>query len=39
VLAFAGAVIGVAVLRVRALPLRAPAPGVVLADPIETGGE
>jgi MFS family permease len=38
-LAFAGAVIGVAVLRVRALPLRAPVSDLVLADPIETGGE
>lgn len=38
-LALAGAAIGVAVLRVRALPLRTPVSEVLLADPIETGGK
>lgn len=37
--ALAGAAIGVAVLRLRPLPLRAPVPDVLLADPIETGGK
>lgn len=38
-LALAGAATGVAVLRVRALPLRTPVSEVLLADPIETGGK
>lgn len=38
-LALVGAAIGIAVLRVRELPLRTPVSEVLLADPIETGGK
>jgi MFS family permease len=38
-LAVAGAATGVAVLRVRALPLRTPVSEALLADPTETGGK
>ena len=38
-LALVGTAIGIAVLRVRELPLRTPVSEVLLADPIETGGK